>query len=494
MLLVVVVGSLSGGAGAQTAGEDLAGQFGGYDLAATGNGIVLTYDVVGALPVSPIVSIGLPEAQARQSSGSGYALASLAYPGPLVADLGSALAQGGTEAPVPPYPVRTQAFYPGDQTEERRQTFPGADMVSLAKENFSEASSRYSGAEIPAVVDVGAVEVVARTELVEGQVVGRTRVHQSDVSLLAGLIRIESVVTDIVATSNGETAATRGTTTVNGVTVLGLAASIDGEGVHLAEALPAPSPLDPATEPITGPLGDAVKPVVEGAAPVAEQLSTVIQQALGTQKSFNDLLLASGIQIRVLAPTETIEGPSAGIVAGGLGVSMVYPGASDERFAQLLSLIPTDQLPSEGIPGVGLSPQALANLFKEKHVADLAIASASADVVASPAFEFEEGDFGADTGFGDSGGFGVGPTGGVDLDGGGFQTDVPSLPRPGALGDTGLIGASGAAIPLAMILITVFTAPLWAAGSRRFAAAALGGASVACPVGKDSPISPPGSH
>lgn len=38
------------------------------------------------------------------------------------------------------------------------------------------------------------------------------------------------------------------------------------------------------------------------------------------------------------------------------------------------------------------------------------------------------------------------------------------------MGPSGLL-ASGAAIPLSLILITIFTAPLWAAASQRFAEA-----------------------
>ena len=490
-VLIVGFGSLTGGAGAQTegGGADLIAQFGGYELDASGNGVVLTYDIVGALPVSPVLSLGLPEAQAKQTSGSGYSLASLASPGPLVADLGTALKQGGNDVPVPPYPVRAQAFFPGEQTEQRSQTLPGTDMVALAQETFAQGSSRYSGVDVPLVFETGAVEVVARTEIIEGQVVGRTRVHQSDVKLLGGLIRIESVVTDIVATSNGEKGATRGATTVNGVTVMGLAASIDGEGVHLAEALPPPGPAD-AAEPLTGPLGEALEPVVEGAAPVAEQLSTVIAEAVGQQKSFNDLLLASGIQIRVLQPTETVDGGSAGIIGSGLAVNFDYPGQSDERFAQLLSLLPSDQLPSEGIPGVGFSPQAIVNLFKERHITNLSIAAASANVVASPAFDFEGG-FDAGGDFGAGGDLGaLDPVAGSV--GGGFETEVPSLPGAGVLQNTGFAG-SGGAIPLTLVLVTIFTAPMWAAASKRFAEATLGGASAACPFGKDSPFSPPGS-
>lgn len=494
-------GVLAGGASAQTVdggstsssgSADLASQFGGYELSARGNGVLLTYDIENALPVSPVVSLGLPEALATQTNSAGYALASLAYPGPLVADFGSALKQGGTDAPIPPYPVRTQAFHPGEQTEQRQSTFPGADMASVTDETSSQASSKYSGFEVPAALDVGTVEVTSRTELVQGQVVARSRVAQSDVNLLSGLIRIESVVTDIVSTSNGEAAATDGTTTVNGVTVLGLEATIDADGVRLAERLPDPSALDQVTKPVVDGLGQVAGPVAGGAEPLTQQLSDLISRTLGGQKTLNDLLLASGIQVRVLQPAATVEAGAASINAAGLGISFVYPGASDERLAQLLALLPSDQLPSEGIPGAGVSPQSTVNLFKETHIADVSIAPASAAVNATPAFAFDEGELGS-SGSLDGGAFGTGAfdTGSLGTGGGGFDTAVPSLPGSGALASG--FGAAGNAIPLALVLITIFTAPFWAAASRRFAEASLGATSAACPVGKDNPSPPPGS-
>ena len=96
--------------------------FGGFQLASRGNGLLFTYDIKNVLPVSPVFQAGLPEAQATLSAGpSSYALASLAWPGPLVADLGRAVAQGGQDVPIPPYPVRAEAHNPGADNETRRR-------------------------------------------------------------------------------------------------------------------------------------------------------------------------------------------------------------------------------------------------------------------------------------------------------------------------------------------------------------------------------------
>jgi hypothetical protein len=485
-------GLLAGGASAQTVddgsggGSDLASQFGGFELSAQGSGVLLTYDIKNALPVSPVLALGLPEAVANQSNSSGYALASLAYPGPLIADLGSALKQGGTDAPIPPYPVRTQAYYPGDQTSQRDQTFPGADMSSITTESSAEGSSKYSGLSVPGVFEAGAVEVDAKTEITDGAVVSHTRVHQGNIDILGGLIHIGSVVTDITSKSDGSKGSNTGSTNVAEATVLGLAATIDGSGVHLKQELPPPNPITDAAKQATDPLTQGLGQVAKGAAPLTQQLSNLISQAVGSQKSINDVLKQAGIEVRVLAPQGNVDGGAANMQAAGLGINFTYPGASDERFAQLLSLVPSDQLPSDGVPGVGLSPQALVNLFKETHVADLSFAAASTTVNATPAFAFDDGAFGSDTGsFGsiDTGGFGTGDLGAV----------TPSIGSPSRTGTTGPadlasgFGGGGSAIPIALVLIMIFSSPFWGAASKRFAEATLGGTSAACPDGKDLP-------
>jgi hypothetical protein len=491
-------GLLAGGASAQTVddagGSDLASQFGGFELSASGSGILLTYDIENALPVSPVLSLGLPEAVANQSNSSGYALASLAYPGPLVADLGSALKQGGTDAPIPPYPVRTQAYYPGEQTSQRDQTFPGADMSSITNESSAEASSKYSGISVPGVFQTGAVEVHSKTEITNGAVVSHTRVHQGNIDILGGLIHIGSVVTDISSSSDGTKGTNSGTTNVSEATVLGLAATIDGTGIHLKQGLPPANPITDAAKQATDPLTQGLGQVAEGAAPLTQQLSNLIAQAVGSQKSINDLLLQAGIQVRILSPQGNVDGGAANMQAAGLGINFDYPGASDERFAQVLSLIPSDQLPSQGIPGAGLSPQAIVNLFKEHHISDLSFAPASTSVNATAAFTVDDSAFGTDTGsFGtsvDTGSFGTGDLGATVPS---LGTNGGSAPGTGNASLASGFGGGGSAIPIALVLIMIFSSPFWGAASKRFAEATLGGTSAACPDGKDLPPTPPGS-
>ena len=76
-------------------------------------------------------------------SPSGYALASLVYPGPLLADLPTVLALGGFDqqtAPlgderpmtgdIPAYPIRAEAFYPSGPTSKTQDVGSAAETVS----------------------------------------------------------------------------------------------------------------------------------------------------------------------------------------------------------------------------------------------------------------------------------------------------------------------------------------------------------------------------
>ncbi|MGH9188403.1 MAG: choice-of-anchor P family protein, partial [Acidimicrobiales bacterium] len=306
----------------------LLGQFGGFKLAARGAGMSLAYDSPGLISgaPSPLIQVGLPEASSNMSSGpSGYALASLAYPGPLLADLASVLGQAGYDVDIPAYPVRTQAFYPSGPTEENQSVGAG-QMVSTTTETGSNALAVYGGAELPALLRVGAVTSATDTHVEQGQVVSRTRVELAGVELLAGVVRIESIVTDIVAAGNGTDAATDGATTVGGVTVLGLPATLDAAGLHLGTA-PGPGPtttttrppslLDPLLDPLNlGGLADALQPVAAG-------LSNLLTSVLGTANAaVSDLLSLAGIQIRLLEAVETKDGSQASRLANGILITL----------------------------------------------------------------------------------------------------------------------------------------------------------------------------
>lgn len=477
---------------------DALSAFGGFQLNARGNGLLFTYDVKNVFPVSPVFQAGLPEAQATLSAGpSSYALASLAWPGALVADLASAVRQGGQDVPLPPYPVRAEAHNPGADNETRRSTLPGTDMAAVAEPTAATATSRYTGSDLPGFIDIDGVNVVARSAIEDGLVVTRSRATVSGVDLLYGLLHFDGIDTDIVANSNGTEAKSAGITTVTGATFLGMKATVDADGVHLAESLPPPGgPADPVTKPLLG-SGSPLKPVADGLAPVAQQLSNLIAQTVGAAGDVNALLEQAGIKVRLLAPTSAADGGTAQRTANGVAIQMTYGGSSDERLAGLLALLPSDQLPSDPpFPGAPLSAQAAVNLLKETHIAEVSLAPAGVDAMATPAFDdlggtddvLGDGSLGpSDLGLGSGGVADLGSVGtGAPAASGAFGTPAPSLrpARPEA-GVFSPITAIGDPIPAALAILIIMTAPMWAAGARRLAEATLGASAAGCPYGKD---------
>jgi hypothetical protein len=485
---------------AQEAGSsgDAASAFGGFQLNAKGDGLLFTYDIKNVFPVSPIFQAGMPEAQATLSAGpASYALASLAWPGALVADIGSALAQGGQNVPIPPYPVRAEAHNPGADNETRRSTVPGTQMDAIAQPTSATGTSRYTGADLPTFIDVDGVNVIAHSALEDGLAVSRSRSTVSGVDVLFGLLHFDSVDTDIVASSNGSEAKSGGLTKVTGATVLGLKATVDATGVHLAEALPPPGgPLAPLTGPVFG-NGSPLKPVGDALAPVAQQLSNLITQTVGAGGDLNALLEQAGVRVRLLAPTSASDAGTASRTANGLAIQMTYGGSSDARLASLLALLPSDQLPSDPLfPGAPFGAQGAVNMFKETHIAEISLATAGVDTMATPAFDagsFDDlggavGDLGGDLGAlgpSDLGGS-LGSVGGAPA---GFSTPTPALrpARPGGVEGAVFspISAIGDPVPAALAILVIMTAPMWAGLSRRLAESTLGATAGGCPYGKE---------
>lgn len=467
--------------GPSDAQQSSSSRFGGYILSGRANGIQLTYDSPGLLPVgSPIFQLSIPESLATASNGpTGYALASFVYPGPLVADLGAALAVGGTDAPIPEWQVRSQAYWPGGPTEQTSGQ-QGTEMTAVTAEDDSRSVASYQNLIVPGALSrVGSMRSLSQSVVEGSQVVARARTEVSDVSLLGGLIEIESIVTDLVSTSDGTAAATAGQTVVNGFTLAGEAVIVDGDGVRFVDD---PTDDDDPTGGALDPVGGLVGDLLDGAAPVNEALNAVLDQlgAAGDDAA-EQLLAASGIEIRLLDPIETVSGGTAERLANGLLIQVNYDGGNTPVLTDLLSAIPSDQLPTnEIIPGTPTSPQGMFNLLKEKHITGFALGPAAVSSLATPPFSPSPSFrpttpslVGGSGGSGSTGG-GVGSpltagTGGTfsqptPLLGGG--TTTPDLvPAGSALDDLRL----GPANPAVLLGLALLASPFLANRLRRFA-------------------------
>jgi hypothetical protein len=478
---VAAVGANGSAQAQSTASSDLGSQFGGFHIDSAGEGMTFTYNSPGLIPgtPAPLFAASLPETLTNMDSGpSGFALASLAYPGPLVADLPTVLALGGVPNAnqIPAYPVRSQAFYPAGPTTASQDLGSGRESAATDAAS-AQARAVYGAAQLPPALAVGSVTSASESHLEQKAVVSRTRVELTGVDIALGVIHMDSIVTDLVATSDGSAASTAGTTVVTGMKVLGQPATIDGTGVHLSN--PAP---EPASSPIpTLPLGGVTAPLQQALDPLNQLLLTT----LGTANAdVNQLLAQGGITVRLIEPNEVAKGPEASRLASGVLVTIVYNGSTEPVLSNILSLIPVESLPSQGVGPIPFSsPQSIVLALKATHVETVGLAAGHVHVVAAPPFALPS--LPSTRALGSS-------------SGSGFSTPTPSLAGgggggagasggSGTLGSTsplGFVGGSPLAAAVSIMLLLLTGSAFWF-GSGRLADNVLSVASSSCPEGLD---------
>ena len=429
---------------------------GGFSLLARANPLQITYDSPGLLPVDPIIQVSVPEAYTTLGTGpTGYSLASLTFPGPLLADLGSAVAQEGPSCqppvPIPSYPLRKEAFFPQGPTDADGAPLPGSQMHATANGLTTSAASALSDLDFPTIFAVGSVSGKSTTSGKGDTAVTTATSVVHGFSLLGGVVKIDSVTTDLKATSTGDKGVTQGTTRVAGATVGGQPVSIDESGVH---------------------------PLTDGAAPLT------------------DALAQGGISIKLAPQHENKDAGLAERVADGVIVEINYNGQTAPVISTLLAAVPSGQLPADNFTSCApSSPQALFNLFKDTHIESFALGAATVSTNATPAFTLPSLDTSStlpgaadvsgvslDAGGGDLSG--AGASSAVGSGGGGALTEAAPSEFTNAGTATGFVGGKG--LPAGLIFVALLAFVLVGAYAQRFGDAALaasGGAD--CPFGDE---------
>lgn len=479
-----------------TATQPNVDQFGGYIASARANGLQISYDSPGLLPIgSPIVELSVPESLATLNSGPvGYGLASFVFPGPLLGDLGAALAAGGTETGLPPYPVRAEAFFPAGPTE----AITGDGGTSMGAETTfadTKAYSSYAGVALDPLAEIGLIKADTRSNIEGAQLYARATSEIGNISILAGLINIESVRTELIATSNGNKAASSGQTVVTGATVLGIPVTIDANGINFTP--PAVPEGSPTTPPTTSALGgvlagtglDGLINPDEILAPVIQPLNALLTQVgAAGDDALQQLFDASGIEIKVLGTTEVIDGSSANRTAAGLSITINYDGGNTPVLTDLLELIPTDLLPADNLGPVPFSPQALVNLLKKVHIAGITLAPANVSATATPAFEIDIPPFVAPPA--------IAPSLPVSAPSATPSVTPQPLASPVEADDEVAAPVTvssrrgfpyGQAIPALLIIAALLGSPFFAGATMKLADNTLADEVLSCPEGRDRP-------
>lgn len=346
----------------------------GYDLRGRASGVLVSYDIPGRLPISPIVDVAAPDVQSSVAVGpTPAASSSLAYPGPLVLSLDTIFAQfGGGDNPLPPYPAIVRAPGTSGSSVEDTTTVPGGSMAATAEGAAASATANMPGRSTPGVLSVGTVRASSTTTIDAGIATTRVLVEVDEVDLVGGLVHLDGIVTDLTVTTDGVNATATGGTTFAGATALGLPAIIDADGIRFADptATP-PTTADPATA-VLGPLG----PVL---APAADLTAGVTSLLAGDPAGLDALLDEVGITIRAAEPITEVEGPAGSMRSAGLTID--FSAELDATpLGQVLDAIPA--LPE--LAGSPFQPADLVAIIGANHVSGLSIGAATATASARP--------------------------------------------------------------------------------------------------------------
>ena len=212
----------------------------GYDMTADARGVNI-FTVIPDQQVQPEMNI--PQAMATQQSGTGYALASSAWPGAIIANGGTLL---GLLVPgFPPevaallvYPVRAEART-GQDPPTTTYGVPGLTMRSRADETSAESEASTVGVSVlPGAF--GTIRTTASTKATANAAVSTSRSEIQNLDL-AGVLKIQHIVSTAKATSDGTKATGTANTVITGATVMGQGVTIDETGLHFGSTN---SPVD----------------------------------------------------------------------------------------------------------------------------------------------------------------------------------------------------------------------------------------------------------
>ncbi|HUO48968.1 MAG TPA: hypothetical protein VMU09_09055, partial [Acidimicrobiales bacterium] len=394
----------------------------GYTLSAQALGFQFGFNIPGLVPLpnENILEDDVPFARTTMSGGPVVdALGAPYYPGDIAANVGTLLQTFGVPLPVPNDSALAEAKYPTSPGYGTDATFgapPPAgspatpdvfNATSHADGNGGTVTSSVSdftfGLPGLPVVQVGSVQATNKVALSASSVTASANSVVRGITI-AGMIDIQALTADASSTSDGTRATPSSDLKVGSVTVAGMPAYIDKDGVHVNTTAPPSTGLSPAQ----------------------------------VQATLNATLAQDGIAVRLADPTTSTSGAEGKGDAGGLVVSFTHTFA--------LPFIPgLPALPA--LPGLG-SISIPAGLYTV--TTSVTLGSAVADAAATVLAPFDDtGGGGLTAGTGDTGlSSGFGADQGLSSTGGDFGSlaSTPTGPGAGTLSTAG--GSSGLASSL----------------------------------------------
>ena len=336
ILGALVLAGLLFGAAPGHAQDATAPTLGGYQGTAQADGLHALYNPSGLLPIPPVVDLGSPDALATISSGpTTFARASVLDPGDLLANPGALLAQASTsykDGTIPPYPFRVSATSGVGDPGAESNPAPGLDARVAVGDGTSVAVATMPAVDAPAIATLGSLKSEATTKTDGSTITVHARTQAGGFDLL-GMLHIDSIVTDLTATSDGGTTKLSGGTRVVGATLAGTPVTIDGNGIHPAKGAPL--------------LGGITGPIVD---------------------NLNSLLVKAGIHVTVVAPVklEGETGPGQ-LSSSGLRVDLEISQKTYPVIGQIVHALPPLDSPVPGLPSI----EDVLALAQARHLASL---------------------------------------------------------------------------------------------------------------------------
>lgn len=246
-LIIAALASLAATGGIADAGP---ADVGGFVASASAASVQTIYDDADSpIPVHPSIEGSAPYAEVQHSGGlAARALASLAWPGPTVANGGTASEQFGfPPGVIPNYPVRAEALSPQGPETIRNSPAPGVLMEATAREAGTTAVASNDDAGVAPVALVRSARTLARTKTDDRSVTASASSLLKDLAFLDGLLTIDAVSTRVEVTTDGRRG--EGVTRVTGVSLGGAKIYLDNQGLSVGPGQPA-RPTDAVTDPI----------------------------------------------------------------------------------------------------------------------------------------------------------------------------------------------------------------------------------------------------
>lgn len=278
--------------------------FSGYATEVTASPVWLEiYEPTIPIPSEPQAEFKLSYSKVETASGSGNSVASFLWPGDPVGQGGKTfMEQLGLKDFARDYPVQVNANHPSGPAKQSDAPFPGTVQQASADEKATDsrvgwssdgdvapaepaeggggqpepapvptlpglpaplppgadAGSRTTTAsgsaaeeepegapglppELAALVDVGGMSSLSRSETSGSKISSLARSSVSDIALLGGVVTIEGVTSRTTSSSTGNASAAEAVTRVGGITIAGQEFGFGAEGFVVPEGAPKPA-------------------------------------------------------------------------------------------------------------------------------------------------------------------------------------------------------------------------------------------------------------